>query len=83
MLADVHHSDIGGSREQLVETDEINLQSERGATDDEAETNTLSQSLKNKLKGFFTKSSSRQPMDVSASRPKQICRTTKLYGLTC
>lgn len=65
VLADVHHSDIGGSREQLVETDEINLQSERGATDDEAETNTLSQSLKNKLKGFFTKSSSRQPMDGS------------------
>ncbi|PIO72277.1 PA domain protein [Teladorsagia circumcincta] len=65
VLADVHHSDIGGSREQLVETDEITLQGERGITDDEAETNTLSQSLKNKLKGFFTKSSSRPPMDGS------------------
>ncbi|KAK6057773.1 zinc finger, C3HC4 type [Cooperia oncophora] len=36
----------------------------RGTTDDEAETNTLSQSLKI-LKGFFTKSSSRPPMDGS------------------
>ncbi|XGW35783.1 hypothetical protein V3C99_019178 [Haemonchus contortus] len=65
VLADVHHSDIGGSREQLVETDEMALQAERGTTDDEAETNTLSQSLKNKLKGFFTKSASRPPMDGS------------------
>ncbi|KHJ97806.1 zinc finger, C3HC4 type [Oesophagostomum dentatum] len=65
VLADVHHSDIGGSREQLVETDEVALNSERGATDDEAETNTLSQSLKNKLKGFFTKASSRPPTDGS------------------
>ncbi|VDM74274.1 unnamed protein product [Strongylus vulgaris] len=65
VLADVHHSDIGGSREQLVETDDGTLNSERGATDDEAETNTLSQSLKNKLKGFFTKASSRQPTDGS------------------
>ncbi|WKY14439.1 hypothetical protein Q1695_000186 [Nippostrongylus brasiliensis] len=64
VLADVHHSDIGGSREQLVETDEITLQSDRGITDDEADTNPLSQSLK-KLKGFFTKSSSRPPMDGS------------------
>ncbi|KJH48768.1 zinc finger, C3HC4 type [Dictyocaulus viviparus] len=61
VLADVHHSDIGGSREQLVETDE-NVFSER-MTDDGAETNTLSQSFKNRLKGFFTKSSSRSPMD--------------------
>ncbi|KAK6760203.1 hypothetical protein RB195_021627 [Necator americanus] len=65
VLADVHHSDIGGSREQLVETDDVALNSERGVTDDEAETNTLSQSLKNKLKGFFTKASSRQPTDGS------------------
>ncbi|EYC40746.1 hypothetical protein Y032_0599g474 [Ancylostoma ceylanicum] len=65
VLADVHHSDIGGSREQLVETDDVALNSERGVTDDEAETNTLSQSLKNKLKGFFTKASSRPPTDGS------------------
>ncbi|CAJ0610314.1 unnamed protein product [Cylicocyclus nassatus] len=65
VLADVHHSDIGGSREQLVETDDAALTSEREGSDDEMETNTLSQSLKNKLKGFFTKASSRQPTDGS------------------
>lgn len=48
-----------------METDDVALNSERGVTDDEAETNTLSQSLKNKLKGFFTKASSRPPTDVS------------------
>ncbi|KAJ1367556.1 hypothetical protein KIN20_028491 [Parelaphostrongylus tenuis] len=64
VLADVHHSDIGGSREQLVGADESML-SER-TTDDETETtNTLSQSLKNKFKGFFTRAASRSPMDGS------------------
>uniref|UniRef100_A0A1I7WPX3 Transmembrane protein n=1 Tax=Heterorhabditis bacteriophora TaxID=37862 RepID=A0A1I7WPX3_HETBA len=56
VLADVHHSEVGGSREQLVDTDEILFNSSI-VTDDDADTSNLSQSLKNKLKGFFTKSS--------------------------
>lgn len=63
VLADVHHSEIGGSREQLVETHESIL-SDRVA-DDESETNTLSQSLRNKFKGFFTKAASRAHTDGS------------------